>query len=124
MSIDSSLDFEEKLFPLVGQNALHETSQWTSLVKFITDGDERLDALSDSSCFSPFWWENLLEEVGEQWCCPVDRIKCHHDDVTGRRCHGGTKVGAPGHSVGVGARRGVRAPECQIGVGVGLDRIL
>ena len=40
MSTDSGMDFEEKLFPLVGRDALHEHSRWTSLVKFITNGDE------------------------------------------------------------------------------------
>ena len=65
MSTDSGMDFEEKLFPLVSQEALHEHSRWTSLVKFVTNGDEHLGASSDSSRFSPFWWENLLKEVGE-----------------------------------------------------------
>ena len=65
MFADSSVDFEEELFPLVGQDALHEYSRWTLHVKFVTDGDEHLDASSDSLCFSPFWLENLLEEVGE-----------------------------------------------------------
>ena len=65
MSVDSSVDFEEELFPLAGRDALHEYSRQTSFVKFITNGDERLDASSDSSCFSPFQWENLLEEVGK-----------------------------------------------------------
>ena len=65
MSVDSGMDLEEELFPLVGRDALHEYTRWTSLVKFITDGDECLDALSDSSRFSPLQWENLLEEVGE-----------------------------------------------------------
>ena len=60
------MDFEEKLFPLVGRDALHEHSRRTSLAKLITNGNERLGASSDSSHFSPFWWENLLEEVGEQ----------------------------------------------------------
>ena len=68
--------------------------------------------------------ENLLEEVGEQWCSLVGQIECHHDDVTGRHRHGGAKVGAPEHSIGVGARWGVRASECQIGVGACLGRIL
>jgi len=54
MSIDSSVDFEEELFPLVGWDALHEYSQWTSFVKFVADGDERLGASSDLSCFSLF----------------------------------------------------------------------
>ena len=65
MSVDFDMDFEEKLFPLVGQDALHEHSRRTSLVKFVTNGDERLGESSDSSHFSPFWWENLLEEVGK-----------------------------------------------------------
>jgi len=59
------MDLEEELFPLVGRDALHEYSRWTSLIKFVTEGDERLGALSNSSCFSPFRWENLLVEVGE-----------------------------------------------------------
>ena len=65
MSADSSMDLEEELFPLVDRDALHEYSRWTSLVKFITDGGECLDASSDSSRFSSFRWENLLKEVGE-----------------------------------------------------------
>ena len=65
MSVDSSVDLEEELFPLVGRDALHEYSRRTSLVKFVTECDEHLGASSDSSRFSPFWWENLLEEVGE-----------------------------------------------------------
>ena len=83
MSTDFGMDFEEKLFPLVGWDALHEHSRWTSLVKFVTNGDEHLGASSDSSCFSPFWWENLLKKVGEQWCSPVGQIECHHGDVIG-----------------------------------------
>ena len=59
------MDFEEKLFPLVDGDALHEYSRRAPLVKFITNGDERLGASSDSSRFGPFGWENLLEEVGE-----------------------------------------------------------
>ena len=65
MSADSNMDLEEELFPLVGRDALHEYSRWTSLVKFITECDECLGASSNQSCFSPFGWENLLEEVGE-----------------------------------------------------------
>ena len=65
MFADSSVDFEEELFPLVGQDALHEYSRWTLFVKFITDGDECLGASSDSSCFNIFWWEDLFEDVGE-----------------------------------------------------------
>ena len=64
MSVDSSMDLEE-LFPLVGRDALHEHSRRTSFVEFVTDRDECLGALSDPSCFSPFGWENILEEVGE-----------------------------------------------------------
>ena len=65
MSVDFYMDLEEELFPLVDRDALYEYSRWTSLVKFVTDGNEHLDASSDSSHFSPFWWENLLKEVGE-----------------------------------------------------------
>ena len=50
----SGMDLEEELLPLVGRDALHEYSRRTSVVKFITDGDEHLDAPSDSSCFGPF----------------------------------------------------------------------
>ena len=75
MTTDSSMDFEEKLFPLVGWDALHEHSRQTSLVKFITNGDERIGTLSNSLHFSPFQWENLLEEVGEQWCSLVGQIE-------------------------------------------------
>ena len=64
MSVDSGMDLEEELLALVGRDELHEYSRRASLVKFITDGDERLGALSDPSRFSPFGWENLLEEVG------------------------------------------------------------
>ena len=65
MSAVSGMDLEEELFPLVGRDALHEYSSRTSLVKFVTECDERLGASSDSSRFSPFRWENLIEEVGE-----------------------------------------------------------
>ena len=65
MSVYSGMDLEEELFPLVVRDALHEYPRWTSLVEFITDGDECLGASSDPSSFSPFRWENLLEEVGE-----------------------------------------------------------
>ena len=81
MFIDSSMDFEEKLFPLVDRDVPHEYSRRASLVKFITKGDKRLDASSNLSCFCPFWWENLLEEVGEQWCSLVIRIERHYGDV-------------------------------------------
>ena len=65
MSVDSSMDFEEELLPSVGQDALHEYSRWTSFVEFVSDLNEGLGASSDSSGFSPFGRENLLEEVGE-----------------------------------------------------------
>ena len=65
MSVDSGMDLEEELFPFVTGDALREYSRWTLFVKFITDCDERLGALSDPSRFSPFGWENLFEEVGE-----------------------------------------------------------
>ena len=83
MSIDSGMDFEEKLFPLVGWAALHEYSRRTLLVKFITNGGERLGTSSDSSCFCPFWWENLLEEVGEQWLLSVCLTERQYGDVGG-----------------------------------------
>ena len=65
MSVDSGMDLEEELFPLVRWDALHEYPRWTSFVEFITEHDEGLGALSDLSGFSSFRWENLLEEVGE-----------------------------------------------------------
>ena len=65
VSTDSSMDLKEELFPLVGRDALHEYPHWTSLVEFITNGNKCLAASSDPSSFSPFGWENLLEEVGE-----------------------------------------------------------
>ena len=124
MSTDSDMDFEEELFPLVGRDALHEYSRWTLLVKFVTNGDECLGASSDSSRFSPSQWENLFEEVGEQWCSLVSQIEYHHGDITGRCCHGGAKVRAPEHSVGVRACWGVGAPKRLVIVGVRLCRIL
>ena len=83
MSIDFGVDFEKKLFPLVGRDALHEYSRWTPFVNFVTDGDECLGAPSNSSSFSPFWWGSLLEEVGEQRCSLVGMIECYHGDVGG-----------------------------------------
>ena len=65
MFADSGMDLEEELFPLVSRDALHEYSRWTSLVKFVIECNEHLGASSDPSCFSPFRWENLIEEVGE-----------------------------------------------------------
>ena len=64
MSVDFGVDLEEELFPLVGRDTLYEYSRQTSFVKFITDGDERLGALSDSSCFRLFWWEDFFKDVG------------------------------------------------------------
>ena len=65
MSVDFGMDLEEELLPSVGQDALHEYSRWTSFVEFVSDLDEGLGTSGDSSHFSPFGWENLLEEVGE-----------------------------------------------------------
>ena len=65
VSTDSSMDLEEEMFPLVARDALHEYSRWTSFVEFFTDHNECLGASSDLSRFSPFGWENLIEEVGE-----------------------------------------------------------
>ena len=65
MSTDPSVDLKQELLPLVGRDALHEHPRWTSFVEFITERDEGLGASSDPSGFSPFGWENLLEEVGE-----------------------------------------------------------
>ena len=65
MFVDFGMDLEEELLALVSRDALHEYSQRTSFVKFVTECDEHLSALSDLSRFSPFGWENPLEEVGE-----------------------------------------------------------
>ena len=65
MSADSDMDLDEDLFSLVGRDALHEYSRWTSFVKFVFECDEHLGASSDPSQFSPFKWENLLKVVGE-----------------------------------------------------------
>ena len=65
MSADPGMDLEEELLPLVGGDALHEYPRWTSFVEFVIERDEGLGASSDPSGFSPFEWENLLEEVGE-----------------------------------------------------------
>ena len=65
MFADLGMDLEEELLPLVGRDALHKHPQWTSFVEFITEHDEGLGVSSDPSSFSPFRWENLLEEVGE-----------------------------------------------------------
>ena len=86
MSVDSGMDFEEKLFPLVSRDALHEYSRRTLFVKFIPDGDECLGTSSDSSCFSLFWWEDFFEDVGEQRRSPVDWIEHHHGGVACRCC--------------------------------------
>ena len=87
MFADSSVDFEEELFPLVGQDALHEYSRWTLFVKFITDGDQRLGASSDSSCISLFWWEDFFEDVGEQRRSLVGRVEHHLGGVAYRCCN-------------------------------------
>ena len=49
MSADSGMDLEEELFPLVGRDAFHEFSRWTSLVKFVTECNKCLGAPSDLS---------------------------------------------------------------------------
>ena len=78
MSVDSGMDREEESLALDGRDTLHEYSRRTSFVKFVTDGDECLGALSDSSCFNLFWWEDFFEDVGEQWRSLVDRVEHHH----------------------------------------------
>ena len=65
MSVDSGIDLKEEELALVGRDALHEYSRRTLFVEFIFNHDECLGASSDPSCFSPFGWEDLLEEVGE-----------------------------------------------------------
>ena len=65
MFTDPGMDLEEELLLLVGRDALHEHPRWTSLIEFITDGDECLGVSSDPSSFSPFGWEEPLKEVGE-----------------------------------------------------------
>ena len=65
MSANPGMDLEEELLPLVGGDALHEHPRWTLIIEFITERDEGLGASSDPLGFSPFGWENLLEEVGE-----------------------------------------------------------
>ena len=65
MSADLGMDLEEELLSLVGRDALHEHPRWTPFVEFVTERDEGLGASSDPLGFSPFEWENLLEEVSE-----------------------------------------------------------
>ena len=65
MFADPGMDLEEEPLPLVSRDALHEHPRWTPFVEFITEHDEGLSTSSDPSGFSPFGWENLLEEVGE-----------------------------------------------------------
>ena len=65
MSANPGMDLEEELLPLVGEDAFHEHPRWTPFVEFITEHDEGLGVLSDSSSFSPFERENLLVEVDE-----------------------------------------------------------
>ena len=86
MFVDSSVDLKVELFPLVGRDALHEYSRRTPFIKFVTDGDERLSASSDSSCFSLFWWEDFFEDVGEQRRSLVGWVERHHGGVACRRC--------------------------------------
>ena len=105
MSADPSMDLKE-LLPLAGRDAFHEYPRRTLIVKFVTECNECLDASSDPSCFGPFGWENLLEEVGEQRHSPVGLIECYHDDVGGRHRHGSTEV---------------EAPKCKVDIGVCLD---
>ena len=81
MPVDPGMDLEEDLLSPAGGDALHEHSQRTPFVEFATEHDEGLGASSDSSGFSFFRWENLLEEVGEQWCSLVGQIECHHGGV-------------------------------------------
>ena len=65
MSADPGMDLKEDLLPPAGGDALHEYPRWTPFVEFVTEHNEGLGASSNSSSFSPFRWENLLEEVGE-----------------------------------------------------------
>ena len=65
MSIDFGMDLEEELLALVDRDTLHEYSRRTPFVEFVSNRDKCLGASSDPSYFSPFGWENLLEEVGE-----------------------------------------------------------
>ena len=65
MFADPGMDLEKELLPLVGRDALHEHPRWTPFVEFVIKHDEGLGTLSDPSSFSPFGWENLLEEVGK-----------------------------------------------------------
>ena len=81
MFANPSMDLKKELLSLVGGDALHEHPRWTLFVEFITEYDEGLGASSDPSGFSPFGWENLLEEVGEQRRSLDGLIECHHGDV-------------------------------------------
>ena len=65
MSTDPGMDLKEELLPQVGRDALHEHPRWTPFVEFVTEHNEGLSTSSDPLGFSPFGWENLLEEVGE-----------------------------------------------------------
>ena len=81
MFVDPGMDLEEELLPLIGRDALHEHPRLTPFEEFITEHDKGLGASSDPSSFSPFGWENLLEEVGEQRHSLVCLIECHHGDI-------------------------------------------
>ena len=65
MPADLGMDLEEELLSLVGRDAFHGHPRWTPFVEFVTERDKGLGASSDLSGFSPFEFENLLEEVGE-----------------------------------------------------------
>ena len=65
MSANPGMDLEEELPPLAGGDTLHEYPRWTKFVEPVTERDEGLGASSDPLGFSPFGWENLLDEVGE-----------------------------------------------------------
>ena len=83
MPADPSMNLEEDLLPPAGGDALHEYPCRTPFVEFVTEHDEGLDASRDSSSFSPFRWENLLEEVGELWYSTIGLIECQYGDIRG-----------------------------------------
>ena len=83
MSIDSGMDLEEELLPSVGRDALHEYSQWTSFVEFVSDLDEGLGALGDSSHFGPFQMGESPLGGRQEARSLVSLIECQHGDVSG-----------------------------------------